>query len=155
MSNNLELNNAYISEIKTHFQNQYKDKMDPDFVNRTLKSFDTLRANTKHTITLTLQGFLFYGYLKVIDLSTKAKFKGNSGGIGVGLSYANGSLYTASGFTFDDIYKYTVSFQINSLIAYSNANFFNSKGHLLGHIQAAALGVAFIGNGKGKWKTES
>ncbi len=155
MSNKLELYNQYINEIKTHFQNQYQCKMDSEFIENTLKSFNKLNSRQQHTITLSLKGFLFYAYLEVDDLDTDAKFTGNSGGLGLGLSVADGSLYTASGFSFADIYKQTVSFQVNSSPAYFNVNFFNSKREILGHVQAASIGLGFVDGGKGKWKTKS
>jgi len=46
MSNKLELNNQYINEIKTHFRKEYQGKMDSEFIENTLKSFDTL--NSQH-----------------------------------------------------------------------------------------------------------
>ena len=152
MNNKLELNKEYITDIKTHFRKEYENKMDADFVKNTLNSFDTFNANDPHPITLSLKGFLFYAHIEISDLLTSAKFIGNSGGVGLGLSVADGNLFTAGKFSYNDIYEQTVSFQINSLIAYLNVNFFNSHSQLLGHVQAAALGFGFIGGGKGSWK---
>ena len=151
MNNKLELNKEYITDIKTHFRKEYENKMDADFVKNTLISFDKLNANNPHPITLSLKGFLFYAHIEISDTLTSANFVGDSGGVGLGLSVADGSLFTAGGFSYVDIYKQTVSFQINSLIAYLNVNFFNSNSQLLGHIQAEALGFGFIGGGNGKW----
>lgn len=153
MNNQQELSEKYINDIKTHFRKEYQDKIEADIVDNTLKSFETVNDSSSHLVKLTLKGFIFYSHLGVNDIETKAKFSGNGGGLGAGLSAGSGRLYLAKGFSFDDLYKHTVSFEVNSLVSYINVNFFNSHIKLLAHIQGASIGLGFIGGGKGSWTT--
>ena len=117
-------------------------------------SLDVIKSGSGDSVSAQGDYICAVFYWRVVLNSGNYQFKGNAGGVGgIGGGSTNGTIYLASGVSFQQLVSNTDSFQFNAVVGvYLNVNFFDSGSNFLGSYQGGGVGTCGgTGGGSGSW----
>ncbi len=107
-------------------------------------------GDSSASVTGSLSIAFFWNHIS-LDVSGGKHFVGDGGVTQLfGAGWFSGTLHTDN---IEALYRDTVSYNINGTPLYTNVNFFDSKSHLLGHLQTGSVSIFLgTGGGTGSWR---